>query len=234
MVISAAVEAHKPILELLLTLASVGTFLSFTKLCYFTFFAKNEAIQAEDPPWNMQLAMGVTAFLCILYGVYPQALFSLLPGQPVSYHPYTAPHVVGVLQLFLWGGVVFTFRQVIAPQEGTVLDMDYFYRMCCRGIAWLASAVMNKFRQDIQTYFSRTVGNLTRLSRNPMMLLERLLGYPGLEATGISDTERHHGWRRDQIYNENRYRKSMGLGVLIAILMLFIYGLIYVLQSMLG
>ncbi len=235
MVISAAMEVRKPILELLLTLASVGTFLSFTKLCYFTFFAKNETIQAEEPPWNMQLAMGVTAFLCILYGVYPQALFNLLPGQPVSYDPYTASHVVGVLQLFLWGGVLFMLlRQVFAPHEGTVLDLDYFYRICCRGIAWLASAVMNKFRQDIQTYFSRTVGNLTRLSRNPMVLLERLLGYPGLEATGISDTERHHGWSRDQIYNENRYRKSMGLGVLIAILMLFIYGLIYVLQSRLG
>ena len=67
-----------------------------------------------------------------------------------------------------------------------------------------------------------------------MMLLERLLGYPGLETTGISDTERHRGWSRDQIYNGNRCRKSMGLGVLIAILMLFIYGLIYVLQSRLG
>ncbi|HUL36096.1 MAG TPA: Na(+)/H(+) antiporter subunit D, partial [Thermodesulfobacteriota bacterium] len=133
MVISAAVEANKPALELLLTLASVGTFLSFSKLCYYTFFAKNEAIQAEDPPWNMQLAMGMTAFLCILYGVYPQALFNLLPAQPVSYHPYTASHVVGVFQLFLWGWVVFTFRKVIAPEEGTVLDLDYFYRMCCRG-----------------------------------------------------------------------------------------------------
>ncbi|NVL92171.1 MAG: Na+/H+ antiporter subunit D, partial [Desulfobacterales bacterium] len=37
MVMSSAAESHKPILELMLILASVGTFLSFTKLCYFTF-----------------------------------------------------------------------------------------------------------------------------------------------------------------------------------------------------
>lgn len=235
MVISAAMEVRKPVLEWLLILASVGTFLSFTKLCYFTFFAKNETIQAEEPPWNMRLAMAGAAFLCILYGVYPQALFNLLPGQPFSYHPYAMSHVVGALQLFLWGGIMFMLlRQAFAPHEGTVLDLDYFYRMCCRGIAWFASAVINKFRQDIQTYFSRKVGDLIRLSRNPMMLLERLSGYPGLEAIGGSDTGRHDGWSGDQIYNEDRYRKSMGFGVLIAILMLFVYGLISVLQSRWG
>jgi len=36
--------------ELMLILASVGTFLSFAKLCYFTFFAKNEAMEAEEAP----------------------------------------------------------------------------------------------------------------------------------------------------------------------------------------
>ena len=50
MVISSTGKAHKPVWELMLVLTSVGTFLSFTKLSYFTFFAKNEAISAKEAP----------------------------------------------------------------------------------------------------------------------------------------------------------------------------------------
>ncbi|MCJ7492680.1 MAG: Na(+)/H(+) antiporter subunit D, partial [Deltaproteobacteria bacterium] len=62
MVISAAVEQHNYVLEWMLLLASVGTFLSFVKLCYFTFFAKNETLEAHEVPFPMQLAMVLTAF----------------------------------------------------------------------------------------------------------------------------------------------------------------------------
>lgn len=104
MVISAAVEQHNYVLEWMLLLASVGTFLSFVKLCYFTFFAKNESINAEEVPLPMQLAMILTAFLCIFIGVYPQSLFGLLPFSPVDYHAYAPFHILGVVQLFCWLG----------------------------------------------------------------------------------------------------------------------------------
>jgi len=235
MVLSSVVEASKPILEILLSLASVGTFLSFTKLCYYTFFVKNETIETKEAPWNMQLAMGVTALLCIFYGIYPQALFSLLPFPAGPVHPYSASHVIGTIQLFLWAGVVFMMvRGAFSPHEGIVLDFDYFYRITFRGIAWLADVVFNGLRLRVQTLFSRRVDGVVRFSRNPMLIFERIITYfyPDMEEFS------KHGTGSSKIgeptYNENWYRKPMGLGVLLAILMLFVYGLIYILKSKMG
>lgn len=235
MVLSSAVEAHNPILELLLSLASVGTFLSFTKLCYYTFFAKNETIETKEAPWNMQLAMGVTALLCIFYGIYPQALFNLLPFPSVFVHPYSASHVIGTIQLFLWAGVVFMMvRGAFSPHEGIVLDFDYFYRITFRGIAWLADVAFNGLRLRAQAIFSREIDGVVRFSRNPMLIFERIITYFRPNVKEFYDPDTGSSKIGEPIYNENWYRKPMGLGVLLAILMLFVYGLIYILQSKMG
>lgn len=247
MVISSAGEAHKPILEVMLILASVGTFLSFTKLCYFTFFARNEGIRAKEAPFNMQLAMILTAFSCVLIGVYPRVLFWLLHYHPVHYHPYTPSHVVGVLQLFLLAGLVFMVAKgAFSPHEGIVLDFDYFYRMTCRGIVWLSTVPLNGLRLWAQAFFSREVASIARLSRNPVTLPEIAIKYVHLmslqiikENAEISQNRKreleHMRSRLREIgkiaYNENTYRGPMGLGILLALIFLFFYGLIYFLAS---
>jgi multicomponent Na+:H+ antiporter subunit D len=247
MVISSAAEVGKPILEVMLILASVGTFLSFTKLCYFTFFVHNEGIRAKEAPFNMQLAMILTAFLCVLMGVYPRVLFWLLPYFPVHYHPYTPSHVVGVVQLFLLAGLVFMVaKAAFSPHEGIVLDFDYFYRMTCRGIVWLCTVPLNGLRLMAQAFFSREVTSLARLSRNPVTLPEIAIKYVHLmslqiikENAEISQNRKreleHMRSRLREIrkiaYNENTYRGPMGLGILLALIFLFFYGLIYFLAS---
>jgi len=105
------------------------------KLCSLAFFAENERIGAEEAPLNMQLAMILTAFLCVLIGMYPKVLFHVLHFSPVRYHSSTPYHVVGVIQLFLLAGSVFmAAKTALWTQEGIVVDFDYFYRMTCRGI----------------------------------------------------------------------------------------------------
>jgi len=75
--------------------------------------------------------MGLTAFLCIAIGVYPQPLYALLPF-PVDYVPYTTTHVVTMLQLLLFSGLAFAVlqRTGLYPAElrSTVLDFDWVYR----------------------------------------------------------------------------------------------------------
>ncbi|MDP3285051.1 MAG: Na(+)/H(+) antiporter subunit D, partial [Desulfobacterales bacterium] len=96
MIVAAAGEHHRPILMLLLLLASVGTFLSVgLKLPYFAFFGKDCGLKPKEPPANMLWAMGLTAFLCFFIGVYPKALYDLLPFKEAAaeYHPYSAPHL---------------------------------------------------------------------------------------------------------------------------------------------
>ena len=76
MIVAAGFEDHRTTAAFLLMLASAGTFLhTGLKVPYFIWFGKNNCSpetwqRAEDPPWNMRLAMAITACLCIWIGCY--------------------------------------------------------------------------------------------------------------------------------------------------------------------
>jgi multicomponent Na+:H+ antiporter subunit D len=129
-VISATAYATRPGPELLLTLASVGTFLhTGLKLPYFTFFGPDRGLQPGRLPVNMLAGMWIAAVLCTLLGVFPGWLYARLPFQPFEYHPYTIDHVVGTVQLLLGTGVAFWLLLPKLAGEPTVsVDTDWFYR----------------------------------------------------------------------------------------------------------
>ena len=169
MVILAAVEEHNPFLELMMLLAAVGTFLSFVKLCYYTFFAENKEIKAKESPWNMRLAMILTAFSCVLIGVYPKVLYHVLPYH-VHYHAYTADHVIGIVQLFLFSGLVFMLaKKYFDPHKVLVLDLDYFYRMGGRAIAWSCDKILNDLRVAVQNVAINFRVFAVNLGKNPSL-----------------------------------------------------------------
>ena len=66
-------------------------------------------MRPKEAPFNMLLAMGVTAFLCIAIGVYPTALYDILPHD-VDYHPYSTAHVINQLQLLLFSEINFNLN----------------------------------------------------------------------------------------------------------------------------
>jgi multicomponent Na+:H+ antiporter subunit D len=226
MVITSAAEKGMPILELMMVLAAVGTFLSFVKLCYFTFFAPNEEMRAKEAPLNMQLAMLLTASLCVFIGVYPKVLFHVLPYTTVHYHPYTPSHIMGTIQLFMLAGLAFLLaKDMVAPHRATVLDFDYFYRMGGRGLVWVCIVPLSNFRSKSQVFSSRTVDLIVRLTKNPIMLLEIPAAYAYLRITqGLRYVS---GYSSSETYNENLYRRPIGVGVLIAIILFFAYVLIH-------
>jgi multicomponent Na+:H+ antiporter subunit D len=226
MVITSAAEKHMPVLELMMVLAAVGTFLSFVKLCYFTFFAANAEVSAKEAPLHMQLAMLLTAFLCVFIGVYPKVLFHILPFNPVYYHPYTPSHIVGTIQLFMLAGVAFMFaKDMIAPHRATILDFDYFYRMGGRGLVWVCNVPLSDVRFTLQAFSSRAVSVMVRLGRNPILILEILVAYIYLRITqGLRYVS---GYSSAEVYDENLYRRPIGVGVLVAIIILFLYALLH-------
>ncbi|HBA55872.1 MAG TPA: Na(+)/H(+) antiporter subunit D [Syntrophorhabdus aromaticivorans] len=129
MIVASAHEQGRLWLMTFMNLAGVGTFLSVgLKVTYFAFFGKESAIQTKEPPGNMLWAMGLTSALCFLIGVYPKALYDLLPFS-VEYHPYTLHHVSEYAQILSFTGLVF-FLLVgkLAPEDKMNLDMDYVYR----------------------------------------------------------------------------------------------------------
>lgn len=129
MVVTAAEESHIGWAVLLLTLASAGTFLhTGLKLPYYIFFGKDSGIRTKEPPLNMLIAMGMGAVLCIGIGVYPDALYRVLPYE-VDYVPYTTQHVVTALGILLFTALgFFMLLDKLTPEPTISTDTDWFYR----------------------------------------------------------------------------------------------------------
>jgi multicomponent Na+:H+ antiporter subunit D len=149
MIVQAGLESHLLWAVFLLNLAAIGTFYcNGLKVPYFVWFGRNHCQpatfeRAQDPPWNMLAAMGLTAFLCVFIGVYTPYLYHLLPYREVAaaYHPYTAYHISETLQILLFTALAFFVLvrlRKIEPHRGCNLDLDWPYRMAGRVFLWLA------------------------------------------------------------------------------------------------
>ena len=117
---------------LVLLFASAGVFHhSGIKIPYFAFFAHDRGLRPKEAPIPMLFAMGITASLCFLIGIYPDFLYSMLP-YPVDYVPYTTSHVINQLQLLMFSALAFAVLMVfkIYPPElrSTNIDFDWIYR----------------------------------------------------------------------------------------------------------
>jgi multicomponent Na+:H+ antiporter subunit D len=136
MVSQAAADGHLLAVWLLLTAASAGVFLhAGIKFPWFVFFQKDSGLRPAEPPASMRWAMIVFAFLCIAIGVWPSALYALLP-YPVQYAPYTWAHIVTQLQLLLFSGLAFFVMLPFLKRTLTItLDTDWVWRRLLPAVA---------------------------------------------------------------------------------------------------
>ncbi|MEZ6188951.1 MAG: Na(+)/H(+) antiporter subunit D [Planctomycetota bacterium] len=127
-------EEHLTGVWFILVFASAGVLHhAGIKIPFFAFFAHDQGLRTTEAPWGMRIAMGLSAFLCIAVGVYPWALYGLLPlGEVQHYQPYTVSHVVFQLQILCFAILAFVVLMVTHkhPPEtpGTNLDADWIYR----------------------------------------------------------------------------------------------------------
>lgn len=156
MIVEASAEMQEAVIWLMLSLAAVGTFLSTgLKLPWVTFFGRDSGLRPREAPWNMLLAMGIAAFLCIFLGVAPQPLYNLMPTE-VDYNAYTSGHVLWELQLLLFTAVGFfvLIKWVGKPPEPKInLDTDWSYRVA-------APALLRVSQRGIQTTWATFIGFL--------------------------------------------------------------------------
>jgi multicomponent Na+:H+ antiporter subunit D len=137
MIIDAAAKQHFPGVWIALLAVSAGVVLhAGLRLPWLVFFgAPKPRIAAGDPPQSMRIAMALAAVLCMVIGIVPDGLYVMLPHQ-VTYVPYTASHVLVQLQLLAFATLTFyLMRDLLKPQPGITLDLDWLYR---RPGAWLA------------------------------------------------------------------------------------------------
>jgi multicomponent Na+:H+ antiporter subunit D len=156
MIISASAHEKIFLVWLILQFASTGVVdHAGIKVPFFTFFGHDSGIRAKEPPFNMLLAMGIAAFLCVGIGVYPQPLYNLLPF-PVNYQPYTGAHVVGQLQLLLFGAFAFTLLILsgyyIPEIRSKNLDADWTYRKLGNLIYKLLDKGLNNFNKFAEIF----------------------------------------------------------------------------------
>lgn len=150
MIMSAAADEGLLLTWLVLLFASAGVFHhAGIKIPYFAFFSHDAGVRCEEAPRNMLIAMGVAAALCIGIGVFPDALYSILPF-PVTYQPYTSSHVVAQLQLLVFSALAFAvlMRTGIYPPElrSVNLDSDWFYRVFLYKLSLKAGSALERAR----------------------------------------------------------------------------------------
>jgi multicomponent Na+:H+ antiporter subunit D len=138
LILTAVAEHHYVWIWLGLVIASAGVMEhSGIKIPFFAFFAHDSGIRCKEAPWNMLIAMGVTAALCIFLGCFPGVLYGLLP-YAVDYQPYTGGHVLTQLQLLLFAtlafGVLWRTRRYPAETPSVNLDFDWTYRRLLPGL----------------------------------------------------------------------------------------------------
>jgi multicomponent Na+:H+ antiporter subunit D len=179
MIIMAAGLEHKPMLQLALILGSIGTFLSFLKLTYFVFFNKpKEEIEAKEVPIHMQAAMGITAFLCVLFGLYPKILFNVLPFEfenfHIEYHTYSIEHITGTSQLMMMTAIVFFLGlKYFEPHRKITFDVDWFYRKYGTLLIWVFMNPVSSFGKLTEKYFFFKIPGVPLwFSRNPLAALD--------------------------------------------------------------
>ena len=242
MIIHAAALDHQGIIFLMLECAAVGTFLhTGLKLPYYVFFGKDAGIKAKDPPINMLLGMGAAAFMCTLLGVYPQILYQLLPFQPVGYHPYALPHVVGTIQLLLFTYLAFILlKRKLDPDKTISLDTDWFYRKgsilfmwfvdkpLARGTQWTIDATL--VVKDFAVWFSRNPVEALGIVADTVCL--KILHISQGTSAGEQTAKAVLNERLEQYPGEPVRRDPIGVSVLLSTLFLFAYLVIYVLPNL--
>lgn len=163
MILSAAAETHRLSVWLALVAASAAIFhILAVKLPYRVFFDRDRGHRCEEAPRNMLVAMGLAALLCVGIGLWPAALYRLLP-YPLAYEPYTLSHVLTQLQLVAFAVLAFAvlLRAGLYPRDlrATNLDSDWVYR---RAGPWLVATVLGGTRRLWRRTRDSAMRRLTR------------------------------------------------------------------------
>ncbi len=174
---SAAAHEGLVFVWFMLLAASAGVFLhAGIKFPWFVFFQKDSGMRPPDPAANMRWAMWLFSFLCIAIGVYPQALYNILP-YAVDYQPYTVDHLVTQFQLLLFAGFAFFVLLPMMKRTLTIsLDFDWFYRRFAKVVGDEFSVKTGKVFDQTETQVrGRVTGFIQRLHRHhgPQGILAR-------------------------------------------------------------
>jgi multicomponent Na+:H+ antiporter subunit D len=150
MITAAAHKEHLDGIFYILLAAGVGTFMSFIKFGYYAFLKQSSGTWAvRQSVAGQRIAMLGVAALCVVLGLFPDALFALLPGSTADAHPFTLSHLAEGFGLAVLGVVGFRLLKAPLSKIGPGVDVDrvlepltfYGVRGAVRGVTELFAAV---------------------------------------------------------------------------------------------
>lgn len=222
MVMTAAHYEHMDTLWWLLVLGGVGTFLSFIKFGYYAFLHGEYDGLVADANRGQTIAMFVVAGLCVLFGIYPDALYAILPlGGQWEAHPYTLGHIGEGLALATAGVVGFALlKSPLEKVGGNVPDVDALYNpVVFYGTRKLVVTVTETYAA-VDRLVVRAAEGTTWAARHPEELALRI-------GTALPAGTVHSRWQGDQPPARRFLRASIGTGVFVLSLVIA-FGLVLV------
>lgn len=215
--ITAAAEAGHSLVYTLLELASIGTFLSITlKMGYFIFIrpADEEITIKQSIPVNMYIGMGLGAFFCCLYGVYPDLLYRYLPNTNAVYEPFLAEHILQYIEMLGIAMVPFMmYLPKMQPHVAISLDTDWFYRKPLRFAISECSFIFCAICSALGSGWKLLYVKFMELTSNPMEFLDA------------------RPFREKRKYDPENYRTSIADPIMIT-LTVFVFAVGYFVSSL--
>lgn len=227
MVMEAAAHDNLRLVWFVLLFASAGVFHhAGIKIPFFAFFSHDSGLRCKEAPRHMLLAMGLTAFLCIFIGSFPQYLYRLLP-YATDYQPYTVSHVVAQTQLLFFSALAFTLLLLsgIYPAEirSVNVDADWFYRKGGRLFYSLSDRIFNGLNSWADRIFVRGIpGALARFFTDPGANIQKSVAHL---TAGASEDRAAIDAAIERRSRLGAY--PVGIGVLLAVLCLSVMSFIF-------
>lgn len=223
MIISAAAHGGMVLLWFLLMFASTGVLEhAGIKVPFFAFFSHDSGLRPREAPLNMLIAMGIAAFFCIFNGAFPGPLYSLMPF-PVTYEPYTVPHVLGQTLLLLFASLAFVLLLMSglypAEMRAVNLDADWFFRKGSRAVVTVVTTVFAFVAKAGESLFIRFLpSRLSAFTREPVTRLA--------ETFGASKTSGEERGRLDHLTVT-----PSGVPVILAVAFLYVLAFFFIMKG---
>jgi multicomponent Na+:H+ antiporter subunit D len=119
--------------------------------------------------------MAIVAGLCVIFGVYPSGLFSIIPfGSEIHYETFTLGHIGEGLELAIAGILGFAILRRPLKRIGRIPDFDDIYNPAVFfGTKALVHGVTNSFARIDQFVVHLTTGTRWLLN-NPELGVRRI------------------------------------------------------------
>lgn len=219
LILQSMAEAHMAWAWLVLEVASAGALLhAGLRVPWLTFFSGSRTgLSGADPSLCGRLGMVLLALAVISLGVYPQALYSMLPfGLEEGYTVYKPVKLTVSLQLLSFALATFVaMRRLLLPREGQTLDTDWFYRKGAALFYRMADRGLNTLNDVCGSSLKVVTVSLVRLVADMPVRLAQTAASPLL----VFLPDREHGRERVRLVVE-KGTLPVGASLALAVILL--------------